>query len=308
VHDHSALENPDRAARRAMRLSVVAGLIMLVGKCAAWWSTGSYAILSDAFESVIHVVAVGFAAFSFWLARRPANEEYHYGYERVSFFSAGFEGALIIVAAIGIIVTAIQAWVGGIHLAKLGAGTAVVAALGALNGALGWYLIHTGRRVHSLILIANGKHVLSDCWTSLGVVFGLLLVIVTGWKPLDPVCAILVGLNILWSGGRLVWESARGLLDYAEPETTRKLSLILDSFAAANGIGWHDLRFRETGGRLLVEVHLLFPYEMSLGRAHEIATSLEVKTEASFDRPVEVTTHLEAHEDHSTVHHGSRRA
>jgi cation diffusion facilitator family transporter len=272
----------------------------------AWWATGSAAILSDALESVIHNAAVVFAAFSLWLSRRPANARFHYGYERITFFSAGFEGALIASAGVAIVVTSVVVWLRGIPLRELNFGLAVTALLALLNGVLGWHLVSTGRRTNSLILIANGQHVLSDCWTSVGVVAGLLLVVITGWRPFDPIFAILVALNIFREGVSLVWQAVRGLLDYADPENERKLRDRLDSFRRDTGVGWHELRFRETGGRLLVEVHLLFPYELSLGRAHALATSLEESIEAAFAIPVEVVTHLEANEDHGEVHHAHR--
>lgn len=289
-------------ARFAMRLSLAAGLLMLAGKSAAWWLTGSAAILSDAIESVIHVVAVGFAAWSLRLSMKPASARYQYGLERISFFSAGFEGALIVIAAVAIIGTAVQKWLAGLELEQLGMGTLIVTAASLLNGWLGWYLIRTGRRANSLILEANGRHVLTDCWTSLGVIVGLSLVLLTGWKPFDPIFAILVALNILWSGGHLMLRSVRGLLDYADPAIDARLRANLDALSKEAGIGWHELRFRETGGGLRVEVHLLFPYGESLGRAHSAATRIEAGLEQAFDRPVLVVTHLEALEDHDGVH------
>jgi cation diffusion facilitator family transporter len=307
VHQHAlSTAESDARATRAMRLSLAAGILMLTGKGVAWWATGSAAILSDALESVIHNVAVAFAAFSLWLSRRPANARYHYGYERITFFSAGFEGALIAAAGVAIIVTSIYIWLQGIPLEQLNFGVAVTATLALLNGALGWYLVRTGRQTNNLILVANGKHVLSDCWTSAGVVAGLLLVLATGWRPFDPIFAILVALNIFWEGLRLVWQSIRGLLDYADPANESRLRSCLDSFQRESGVGWHELRFRETGGRLLVEVHLLFPYDLSLGKAHEIATGLEEKIQSDFPIPVEVVTHLESNEDHGVVHHAHR--
>lgn len=290
-------------AVRAMRLSVAAGVLMLLGKSAAWWATGSAAILSDALESLIHNVAVAFAAFSLWLSRRPANARFHYGYERISFFSAGFEGALVAAAGCAIIITSIDVWQKGIPIRELNFGVGVVASLAVLNGILGWYLVQTGKRTNTIILVANGKHVLSDCWTSAGVVAGLVLVMTTGWKPFDPICAILMALHIMREGALLVWRAAMGLLDYADPEAESALRSVLDSFQGRTGVAWHGLRIRETGGRLLVELHLLFPYELSLGRAHEIATELEEEINSAFPTPVEVVTHLESNEDHSTVHH-----
>lgn len=289
-----------------MRISLAAGLLMLLGKTAAWWATGSAAILSDALESVIHNVAVAFAAFSLWLSRRPANARFHYGYERITFFSAGFEGALIAAAGVAIIITSVYIWLQGIPLEELGFGVAVTASLAVLNGVLGWYLIRTGRKTNRLILVANGKHVLSDFWTSAGVVIGLLLVMATGWKPFDPICAILVALNIFWEGLKLVHQSVRGLLDYADPENEARLRTRLEAFRERTGVGWHELRFRETGGRLLVEVHLLFAHDMTVGTAHAMATDLEQEIEQDFSIPVEVVTHLESNEDHGVVHRAHR--
>lgn len=282
---------------------MAAGILMLFGKSVAWWATGSAAILSDALESLIHNVAVAFAAFSLWLSKRPANERYRYGYERISFFSAGFEGALIAAAGVAIIITSVSVWRQGIPIREIDFGIGIVAALGLLNGLLGWHLIRTGRQTQSLILVANGKHVLSDCWTSLGVVGGLALVLITGWKPFDPIAAIVLAVNIAWEGSKLMWQSIRGLLDYADPQAEGRLKDTLESFAAESGIGWHGLRFRETGGRLLVEFHLLFPHEMTVGEAHSIATELENRIESTFDVPVEIVSHLESNADHGSVHH-----
>jgi cation diffusion facilitator family transporter len=286
-----------------MRLSLVFGVVMLVGKTAAYLLTGSAAILSDAAESVIHVVAVSFAAFSLWLSSRPANHKFPYGYERITFFSAGFEGAMIVLAAIAIIYAAIQKWLAGLRLEHLGLGTLFVLVAAVINLALGWYLVRTGRRTHSLILEADGKHVLTDSWTSFGVVGGLCLVLVTGWKPFDPLCAIAVALNIVWSGGHLIWRSASGLLDYSDPEIGRRLSQRLDDLANELGVQYHGLRFRMTGHRVLVEVHLLFRHQTPVGEAHRIATQVEERLVEGLDLPAEVITHLESLEDHASVHH-----
>lgn len=159
-----------RATRFAMRISLAFGVLMLVGKMAAYLMTGSAAILSDAAESVIHVVAVAFAAFSLRLSTKPAAPQFLYGYERITFFSAGFEGAMIVLAAIFILYAAVEKWMAGLQLENLGAGTLVVLAAGVLNAGLGWYLVRMGRRSRSLILEANGKHVLTDSWMSFGVV------------------------------------------------------------------------------------------------------------------------------------------
>jgi cation diffusion facilitator family transporter len=262
-----------REQRLAMTLSLLVGVLMLVGKLGAYFYTGSAAILADAAESVIHVAAVAFAAFSLWLSLRPADDRFRYGYERIGYFSAGFEGALIILAAIYILVAVVRKWMAGLQLEHLGGGTLVVAGAGLLNAGLGWYLVRSGRRNKSIILEANGKHVLTDSWTSLGVVGGLVLVMLTGWKPFDPLLAIFVALNIIWSGGRLVWRSFSGLMDYADPGMAETLREKLDALCDERGIGFHRL-----------------------------ATEVEDRLCDGVDQPLEVLTHLESQEDHAEVH------
>jgi cation diffusion facilitator family transporter len=298
-HPHAAESN------RAMRLSVAVGLLMLAGKLTAWLLTGSAAILSDAAESVVHVVAVGFAAFSLRLSYRPADSRYRYGYERVTFFSAGFEGAMIIVAAVYIIYEATARLIAGLSPHRLGLGTAMVAAASVANLLLGLYLVRTGKRTNSLILEANGKHVLTDSWTSFGVVGGLLLVLATGWQPFDPLLAIAVAINILWSGGKLMYRSAQGLMDFADPDTARLIAKELDTVCEECGLRYHELRFRNTGSRLIIEVHLLFPFTTPVGEAHRIATAIEERLAAALDVPAEVITHLESAEDHDEIHHST---
>ena len=288
--------------RFAMRLSLAFGFLMLAGKASAYLITGSSAILSDASESVVHVAAVVFAWFSLWLSLKPANSRYLYGFERISFFSAGFEGAMIVLAALFIIAVAIRKALTGIELANLGAGTLFTTGASLLNAALGWYLVRTGRRTGSLILEANGKHVLTDSWTSFGVVGGLCLVLWTGWKPFDPICAIAVALNILWSGGRLIWHSATGLLDSADPKAGNLLRQKLDAACEELGLQYHGVRFRSTGHRLMVEVHLLFAGSQTVGEAHRLATLLEERLVETLGQPTEVITHLEAQDDHEVVH------
>jgi cation diffusion facilitator family transporter len=291
-----------RAARFAMRLSLMVGVMMLVGKTAAYFMTGSAAILSDFAESVVHVVAVAFATFSLRLSTRPAAPNFLYGYERITFFSAGFEGAMIVLAAIWILVATIEKWLAGLKLEHLGSGTLLLLAAGILNAGLGWYLLRVGKRSHSLILEADGKHVVTDSLTSFGVVAGLGLVMLTGWKPFDPLIAIAVAVNILWSGGRLAWRSAVGLLDYSDPETGKHIREKLDLICADLGVHYHGVRYRTTGYRQIIEVHLLFPQATEVGDAHRIATALEERLPAELARPAEVITHLESLEDHGDVH------
>src|SRR6202142_1502520 len=248
-----------RDARFAIRFSLIFGLAMLIGKTTAYFMTHSAAIFSDAAESVIHVIAVGFAGFSLRLSTKPASPHFLFGYERITFFSAGFEGAMIVVAAIAILFESIRRWIAGLQLENLGTGVLLVLMAGILNAGLGYYLLRIGRRPNSIILEANGKHVLTVSWTSFGVVGGLGLVLLTHWKPFDPLVAIAVAANILWSGGHLVWSSAVGLLDYSDPKAGREIRAKLDAICSDLNVQYHGVRFRTTGYRQIIEVHLLFP-------------------------------------------------
>ena len=291
-----------RDARFAMRLSLTLGLAMLILKTTVYFMTHSAAIFSDAAESVVHVIAVGFASFSLRLSTRSASPQFLYGYERITFFSAGFEGAMIVVAAIAILFESIRKWIAGLQLEHLGTGALLILMAGIVNAGLGYFLVRTGRRTNSLILEADGKHVLTDSWTSLGVVGGLGLVMLTHWKPFDPLVAIAVAANILWSGGHLVWRSAVGLLDYSDPKAGREIRDKLDAICSELNIQYHGVRFRTTGYRQIIEVHLLFPRLTSISEAHRLATILEERLPEELGMPAEITTHLESLEDHADVH------
>ena len=292
-----------RDARFAMRLSLALGLAMLIGKTTVYFMTHSAAIFSDAAESVVHVIAVGFASFSLRLSTRSASPQFLYGYERITFFSAGFEGAMIVMAAIAILYESIRKWIAGLKLEHLGAGALLILIAGLVNAGLGYYLVRTGRRTNSLILEADGKHVLTDSWTSFGVVGGLGLVLLTHWKPFDPLVAMAVAVNILWSGGRLVWHSAVGLMDYSDPKAGRKIRDKLDALCSELSVQYHGVRFRTTGYRQIIEVHLLFPRLTSVSEAQRLATILEERLPTDLGMPSEVITHLECLEDHAEVHH-----
>ncbi|MGA3134090.1 MAG: cation diffusion facilitator family transporter [Terracidiphilus sp.] len=291
-----------REARFAMRLSLLVGVLMLTGKMTAYLVTGSAAIFSDAAESVVHVVVVAFALFSLWLSTRPAIPQFRYGFERITFFSAGFEGAMIVLAAGSIIYNTTEKWKQGLALENLGGGVLLLAVAGALNAGLGWYLLRMGKRNHSLILEADGRHVLTDSWTSFGVVAGLGLVMTTRWRPFDPLIAYAVAGNILWTGGRLLWRSTKGLLDYSDPRVGHQIRARLDALCQELGVDYHGVRFRATGQRQMIEVHLLFPDNMKLGDAHRLATIVEERLAQDLEMPAEVTTHLESLEDHAEVH------
>ncbi|MGB2866887.1 MAG: cation diffusion facilitator family transporter [Bacteroidota bacterium] len=286
----------------AIRLSLVIGILMFGGKTYAYLITGSAAILSDAAESVVHVLAVGFAAFSLWLSLQPPDTSHPYGHDKISFFSAGFEGAMIIFAAFYIIYEAIVKWLEGLELKNLDTGTLLVAGAAVINAGLGLFLVWQGKRNNSIILVANGKHVLTDSWTSLGVIIGLLLVLWTGWLPFDPILAILVALNILWSGGKLIRQSVGGLMDEADPDMEQKVKGVLAASMEEGGVSYHELRYRRSGTSAWVEVHLLFPDGTLIEDAHRRATEIEESIASQFSYPVTVTTHLEPIVQHDETH------
>jgi cation diffusion facilitator family transporter len=308
MHAHFPATGDLGPQRRAMRWSLSIGLAMFAGKGLAYLLTDSAAILSDAAESVVHVVAVAFAAYSLWLSHQPPDRNHLYGHEKIAFFSAGFEGAMIIVAALFIIYESIRKWIAGPEIQQIELGTLVIALATVANGVLGWYLVRTGKRERSLVLVANGKHVLTDSLTSLGVIVALGLVWITGWMPFDPLIAIAIGLHILWSGVQLVRESFRGLMDTGDPETDRLLRRVLDTWTATSGGQYHNLRHRSGGNVVWVEVHVLLPGHLDLERAHAAATVLEDEIERELSgRPVVVTTHLEPIEKHEQHHPAEHR-
>lgn len=286
----------------SINLSLSVGFLMLAGKWYAYLRTGSAAILSDAAESIVHVIAVAFAAYSLWLSFKPADESHPYGHDKIAFFSAGIEGTMIILAALVILYESIQKWLGGLALENLSEGTAFVAGAAVINALLGWYLVWQGKRYGSLILVANGKHVLTDVWTSAGVIVGLLLVLWTGWLPFDPLFAIAVALNILWSGGKLVRQSVGGLMDEGDPRMEQRIREILDAETQRRHLTYHEVRYRNAGNVLWVELHLQFPSGTVIEDAHWQATEIEATVKSALETPVNIITHLEPAEEHDSIH------
>ena len=286
----------------SINLSLSIGFLMLAGKWYAYLRTGSAAILSDAAESIVHVIAVAFAAYSLWLSFKPADESHPYGHDKIAFFSAGIEGTMIILAAFAILYESIQKWIGGLALENLGEGTAFVAGAALVNALLGGYLLWQGKRYGSLILVANGKHVLTDVWTSVGVIVGLLLVLWTGWLPFDPIFAIAVALNILWSGGKLVRQSIGGLMDEGDPKLEQRIREILDAETQRRQLTYHEVRYRNAGNVLWVELHLQFPSGTLIEDAHWQATEIEATVKSALEAPVNIITHLEPAEEHDSIH------
>lgn len=304
VSNAAQVHSSDSIAKQkfAIILSLVIGFVMLIGKSYAYYITGSAAILSDAAESVIHIFAVSFAAFSLWVSLKPADENHPYGHEKISFFSAGMEGTLIAIAAFFIIYESIRKWLGGLQIENLEAGTMYTTAASLINAALGGYLVWQGKRQRSIILIANGKHVLTDSWTSFAVIFGLLLVLWTGWLPFDPIIAIGAALNILWSGGKLIRQSVGGLMDESDPALELNIRKTLDEQTQKRGLWYHELRYRHSGTSIWVEFHLLFPKGSLIEEAHWKATEVEAAIQSALPFSVNILTHLEPREEHDEIH------
>lgn len=286
----------------SMRLSFFVGLFILAIKIYAYQLTGSAAILSDASESVIHTLAVGFAAYSMWLSLKPADLNHPYGHDKIGFFSAGFEGAMIIMAAIYIIYESIHKMINGYELTNLDAGMGFTVVVIAINFALGFFLIRKGKRYKSIVLEANGKHIITDCWTSFSVIAALVLVKWTGIVLFDPIIAILAALNIVWTGGKLVKRSVSGLMDQADRAAHKLIVEILTRETSNRGLEFHQLRHRQSGYKIFVEFHLLFPQEVSLGAAHETASEIESSLRHALDVESDIFTHLEPKEGHDSTH------
>jgi len=292
-----------------MNISLGTGFFMLAIKMYALAETGSAAILSDAAESVVHVVAVVFAAWSLRLSRRRSDQSHPFGYDRITFFSAGFEGAMIILAAGYILFEAGRKFFEGPHVQEIGLGTAVESLVVVINGVLGFTLIFFGKKKKSLIVEANGRHVLTDSVTSLGVLIGLLLCLF-GKNPwfdslyFDPIFACLAALNILYEGLKLVFRSFHGLMDHVETEVEKKLEAILLQACQAREVAMHQLRVRNSGERYWFQFHLVFPDGVLLADAHRKATEIERILDQAWPGAV-TTTHLETQGDHDLVHQPS---
>lgn len=286
----------------AIRLSFAFGILMLLMKWYAYFITGSSAILSDAAESVVHIIGVAFAVFSLWLSLQPADKSHPYGHSKITYFSAGFEGGLIVLAAAYIIFISVQRLITGVRLENLDSGVYFTFGASVINLFLGWFLIRKGKKTNSLILVANGKHVLTDSWTSFGVVAGLLLTLITGWLPFDPIIAIIAALNILWSGGKLVRQASAGLMDEGNEVLGDSIIKVLDEQTAKKNVQYHQLRYRESGEITWIEFHLLFPPNTVLEDAHLAATEIETAIRNSFKTCVNIVTHLEPCELHDKIH------
>jgi cation diffusion facilitator family transporter len=287
---------------RAMSWSMGISLAMVFLKVGAYVITGSAAILSDAAEALIHVVAVLFATYSLRLSSKPADATHRYGHAKIGFFSAGVEGSLILLAALYIYFHSGKKLFYPEPLENLPLGIVLTVAATCINGGLGYYLIHVGRKHHSFVIEANGKHTLTDCKTSAAVLASLLLTWILHWQPIDPLIGILIATNILVTGIRLVHSGFSGLMDAADPAVQQSIIELLDRETKKRGVSYHNLRHRNLGDTNWVEFHLVFPAGVLLSDAHRVATEIEETLGANIPSGAKVTTHLESALDHGTVH------
>lgn len=281
----------------AMLASLLVGVALLLVKWVAYWLTGSHAILSDALESIVNVVASGFGVLSVLLSTRPPNPKYPYGYGKIAYFSAGFEGGLIVLAACAIIYESVQGLVYGQPLRQLNVGLVLILLASMANLALGLMLVRQGKRTHSLILQADGRHILTDVYTSFGVVGGVALVMLTDWHWLDEAVAILVALNIVWTGYTLVREGVIGLMDRADPQV---LAQIVDALQNARRTGWidlHQLRCWQAGDRTFVDFHLVVPDDWTVSQLHDTHVQCREILRGALGASTEIIIHFDPHRE-----------
>lgn len=285
---------PGRSARlRPARVSLAAALAIFALKGLAWQLTGSAAVYSDALESIVNVVAAALLLVSLTVALRPADADHPYGHGKAELLSAGVEGALILAAALLIAVEAVRDLVVGPQLGRLEAGLALLVAAGGANAVLGAYLLRAGRRTGSLALEADGRHVLTDVWTSAGVVLGLVAVRLSGWLWLDPLVALAVALHIVWQGVRLVRRAVGGLMDEAEPRRLERLAAALRAARRDDWIDVHELRAWRSGRIRHVDVHVVVPRYRDVDALHALHEELARVLQEADEGPADVVVHFD---------------
>lgn len=284
---------PERTLERFAWISVVAALATIALKTFAWIVTGSVGLLSDALESIVNLAAALLALWMLRLAAAPPDDAHPYGRSKAEYVASGFEGALIVLAAAGIIYAAVPRFFAPrpIDAPVLGIAIAVIASV--VNFAVARILLDAAKRFHSIALEADAKHLMTDVWTSVGVVAAVALVPVTGWLVLDPLIALVVALNILWTGAKLMRRSFAGLLDAAiAKEEQDEVSKILAEYAKRYGVAFHAVRTRQAGARRFISFHLLVPDEWTVAHAHQISEEIESRV-ISLVPNASVFTHIE---------------
>ena len=257
-------------------LSVAAALATISLKTLAWWLTGSLGLLSDAMESFVNLAAALLALSMLRLAATPADKDYPHGRSKAEYFAAGVEGALIVLAAAGIVWAALPRLFDPRPLAMPLVGIALTGVATAINLAVGAVLLRVGQARHSITLEADGRHLLTDVWTSFGVIAGVALVAYTGWLQLDPLVALLVAAHILWIGFGLMRRSISGLLDPAIAHGEQsEIAQLLAEYARRYGVSFHAVRTRQAGARRFISFHLLVPDEWTVAQAHRLSEEIE---------------------------------
>ncbi|HBG57120.1 cation diffusion facilitator family transporter [Proteiniphilum sp. UBA1028] len=278
-------------------LSIAAAIVTILLKFYAYHVTGSMGFMSDALESFVNLFAAVFALIMLNISQKPADEGHVYGHSKAEYFSSATEGALILVAAFSIIRSAIPRIMEPIPLENINTGLLFSFLASLVNMAVGLLLIKKGKQRKSLVLEADGKHLMTDVWTSVGVIAGIVIVKFTGWVIIDPIIAILVALNIIYTGYRLISRSASGLMDAAIPEEDmQKITAYLDSLQEQE-IAYHSLLTRVAGQRKFISVHVLVPGDWSVQKGHDCADRIEENIGKMFDEPVTVSTHIEPVDD-----------
>ncbi|UDF35237.1 UNVERIFIED_ORG: cation diffusion facilitator family transporter [Shinella sp. XGS7] len=259
-----------------LKLSVAVALVTIALKTAAWWWTDSVSLAADALESLVNLAGAMFALAMVSIAARPPDEDHPFGHHKAEYFSSGFEGVLIIAAALGIAWAAAHRFLDPQPVEQIGLGLALAIISSALNGGLAWAMLRKAREHRSMALEADARHLFTDVWTSAGVVAGLIGVWVTGWLWLDPLLALLVALNILREGVHLVWRSSQGLMDEAlDAESQAAIQQVLDGFRHPHTLRFDHIVSRRAGQRRFVDLHMHMPSSWSLGRAAALRSSVE---------------------------------
>ncbi len=282
-------------------LSIAAGVATILLKFYAYHITGSMGFMSDALESFVNLFAAVFGLVMLNISQKPADEGHEFGHSKAEYFSSAMEGALILIAALSIILSAIPRIIEPKPLENLNTGLLFSLLASVVNLVVGLTLIKNGKEKRSLLLEADGRHLMTDVWTSAGVIAGIVMVKFTGWLIIDPVIAILVALNILYTGYKLIGRSANGLMDATIPEEDlRKIRVYLDSLQEKQ-IEYHSLMTRTAGQRKFISLHLLVPGEWTVKQGHDWADDVEETIIGLFDEPVTVSTHIEPVGDPSSM-------
>lgn len=281
-------------------LSVGAAFATIALKTLAWWLTGSVGLLSDALESIVNLAAALLAVTMLRVAASPPDENHPYGFSKAEYFAAGIEGALIVLAAAGILASAVPRLLEPEPLESPGLGLTLSVAASAINLAVGLLLIRIGRQHHSIALEADGHHLMTDVWTSVGVIIGVGLVFLTGWLRLDPLIALGVAAHIVWTGLRLMRRSWRGLLDAAiSTEDTGEVTKLFAEYSKRYGVSFHALRTRQAGKRRFISFHFLVPDAWSVAQAHRLSEEIEERIRSLVPN-ASIFTHIEPISDPSS--------